>query len=349
MPASGHYAVAPDSFILTRGGIKKARELNVGDSVLGIQAGKPRFEELTEISSQSGERWVRILADRCESLVSARSSVFTLQGSTAASLIAREDTLEMMNLSSGIMSDLETLPTRIIDTRYDISLSPSLSYLLGTQLFAERFSDRVLVDETDPSVARELASEFNHTLGVCGIPHRIFLPRYGARIRIDSFRLARLVATFLGHAGNIPIEMRVSAPEVMRHFICGILDSSISESGHRQGEARIRTAMKDSEYRRFIFQVLRLYGAKSVSSRVHYPQDDLAYVDTYFQTVDLERLGLRFFRLHPKRDSDGDRQVLSYSKVVDVNMFRGSNTILEVPRTGWTLESDLILVQRVTT
>ncbi len=347
MQAGGHYAVAPDSFILTKGGIKKAYELTLGDALLGVEGGRPRFREIANISSQAGERWVRILADSCESLVPTRSSIFTIRGPTAASQIAKDDILEMMNVPSGIMSELEKLPTRVIDARYEIGLTPSLSYLLGTQLFAERFSDRVLVDKTDPSVVRELAGEFKRTLGEWKIPHRIYLPRYGGRLRIDSFRLARLVRGVLGNGYKVPSEIRLSTPEVMRHFVCGVLDSTISEPGHQQGEVRLRTSSMQSECRRFVFQVLRLYGAKSVSSRVYYPQNNMAYVDNYIQSTDLERLGLRFFRIRPKKVIDEDRQVFSYTKVVNVNSFKGRNTILEIPGSGWTVESDLVLLQRL--
>jgi hypothetical protein len=346
MQVGSHYAVTPDSFVLTRGGIKKAGELGAEDSLLGLEGGKPSFRELASVSLRKSGRWTRILAHSCEGLVSTKSSVFTIQGPTSVSSLGKGDTLELMNLPSEIKAELEKLPTRIIDDRYRIGLGPSLSYLLGTQLFATRYPDRILIDQTDPSIVRDLAREFSHALNENRIPHKIYFPRYGARIRIDSYRLARLVARFFAIGNQVPLELRLSAPEVMRSFVCGVLDSMISEPDE-QGEVRIRTTLPQSEFRRFIFQVLRLNNAKPTYSRVHYPESSLAIVETYFQSSNLERLGLRFFRVKPKKVSEEDYQVFSYSTVIDLNQFRGIVVTLAMRGVAWTLESDLLLVQRL--
>jgi hypothetical protein len=338
-----HYAVPPDSFILTTTGIKKASELRPSDGLLGIERGKPSFRELKQSHSHKMGRWIRILADCCECLVMAESAIFTVQGATGARDITIDETIEIMNLPSQALSNLEKLPVMTI---FDFELTPQLAYLLGTQLFARRFPDHVLIDETDPSIARDLAKEFGETLNDQGVRHKIYFPRYGGRLRIDSYILANFVHRFLGDGDRVPYELRTSTPEVMRHFLCGVLDSAIKESHHQEGQVKFRTFLKQSEYRRFLFQLLRLYHLQSASTKIHYPTDEMAYVETYLRLIDLEQLGLRFFRIQPGPIKEGKEEPFFYTKVIDVQQLQGSGIVLDVGDAGWTLDCDLVLVKR---
>ncbi len=312
--------------------------------MLGVERGKLAFRELTGTSVQVASRSVRILSDNCESQVGANSSVFTVQGATHASSISSDDILETINIPADVRSQIAGSPSQSTDTR--TTLIGSMSYILGTQFLARRLSNRLVIDASSQANASELSLEFHKTLKELDIPHKIYLPRYGTRVRVDSWKLSSLLRKLCSRSDSIPTALRLSRPEVMRQFVCGILDANLSRKSDAKGEVRFRTLMTQSELRRFVLHVLRLYGIKPSHSSPHYPSDGLSSVDNYFPTSDLQQMGLRFFRVQSGMKPKGENVTLSYSKVRDVRKFVGKNVTLGVSGSGWALAADLALLSR---
>jgi len=343
----GYYIVSSQSFILTKTGIKKAEELQLGDSILGVQGGKIGFKELTSAAVQVAGQSVRILSDNSESQISSDSSIYTVQGATNVSTITSDSVLETLNIPTEVRKQISGLSTLQIDE--GTALPGSMAYLLGTQLLARRMSDRVVLDANSQVNARELALEFHKTLKELDISHKLYLPRYGTRVRIDSSKLCNIVKQFCGNNYSIPLLLRLSSPDIMRQFACGILDANLGEKHDAKGEIQLRTLMNQSELRRFVLHVLRLYGIKPSHSIPHYPSNGLSFVDNYFQVKDLLRMGLRFFRISLRAENAEENVLLSYSKVRDIRRFMGRNVILEAMGSGWALAADLVLLSRKVT
>jgi hypothetical protein len=333
--------------VITKRGIKKPKELLPNEEGLGVEGGQLCFREIPKVSNLAETKLFRILTDNSESLVTSNASVFTLEGRMQASAIGKDDVIETINIPEVVREQLEQIPLQTVQgDDQSVFLSPGLSYIVGTQVFTKRTLNRVYVDGVDPAHARFLAREFSETLRRAKMSFRLFLPRYGTRIRIDSSSLETLVSKLLRSEHIVPLEIRLSPLNVMRGFVCGVLDAGVKQSSRVPGLMVFKTSVTRSEHRRFILQVLRFFSIKPVQSRVHYPSDYPAHVDNFFQYADLEKLGLKFFRGPAEPEPTESRLLLSYARVVDVHKFAGPNCALGVPNPGWTLTSDLVMIPR---
>jgi len=345
LPRFKGFLVGEESFLWTRRGLLKIRELEHADLVLGIDSkGKPSWSALSH-RRHGKDQILRITTDGSEAVISVSSEVFTVSGIKRASNLVKGEILETYNIPRQVREMLDTKYKHADSEVGPLKLDSKLGYILGTQIRSRKFKNKIVISGINPEHAYMLANLCHDTLREQYVNSKIYYTRGGKRVRIDSPILADICSGI--SESSIPLTIREAPSSTLQGFICGILDMILYRSEAEVPPFYFITLAKHSEFRRFIFNILRISGVIPAKTYVIRPKTGLAYFKTFINTSDLFRLGVKFVRSEKKVvRKKADFKPISYSSVRGMSQFRGDVFYLTEPQLHWSLVVDLVPLHR---
>jgi hypothetical protein len=341
------FLVGGENFVRAERGLLRVAELSPDDNIVGIsREGITSWSSVTIADFKENGNIMRITTDSSECLLAPNCEIFTVEGIKRVSGLSLGDLVETANIPFEILEMLEKKALRSIQfDDHEITLDEKLGYVLGAQIRSEGYRDRVVFDQIDTEKAYLLASLCDDIRKTSGIGGKIFYVRGGKRIRFDSWILAQLCEA-IWKTNKIAIELRESPPRVMHAFVAGILDMILQRNKIETPPTFFSTKGYDGELRRFILNVLRLYGV--IPARMHcVPQKDGAIsFKCSINTSDLSKLGLRFIRAIKIPPTLQEAKAISYSAVRNISRFRDTAFCLSAPEPHWSPIVDLAPLHR---
>jgi len=248
---------------------------------------------------------LRILTDVNEFCVQESSRIATLDGLRSAADIRPNDHIDIFNRADGFRMVYESLlhrspETIVFDGRREISLDPSIAYVLGTQILAKRYEYKVVMNIGNQEHWTELAAIFDSALRKAHMYGNVLYTHMaGPRVVIDSVRFAQFVDQIFSD-DMLPQEIRTSSLDILVEFYRGIMDSFLRSAEAGLAKLRVRDTMH--ELRRFILFLGKMFQLVpfairhgSVTSRDSSTR--LRETTLYFRVSDLSRLNLRNINL----------------------------------------------------
>lgn len=346
MPKTG-FLVSGESFVWSHKGLLKVKELKAGDFLLGIdENGKACWSALpTKVRKYGKDRLFRITTDGSEVLVSGTGEVFTINGLMKASNLIEGEIIETFNIPIKVRELLENKNPIYVDSSIgSIKINGGMSYLLGTQIRSRKRANKIIIDRLNPAHARSLAKLCSETLRQQHIKNKVYCVRWGSKIRIDSPVLAELCTGI--SENNIPRDIRESPATILREFLCGVLDVILYQNKIGTPPTYLITLAEQDELRRFIFNVLRLFGVIPVKTYVVHSTGRM-YMKSFINTSDLSKLGLKFIRSKEVvKEKKSSVKPISYSTVREITEFQDVVFYLPEPRLHWSPVVDLIPLHR---
>jgi hypothetical protein len=341
------FLLSGDSFVWTRRGLPKVSELKPGDVLLGIKSGKPSWSIIPSVSKRQGlDRLLRITTDGNEILVSKLCEVFTVSGVKRASELSVGEILETFNIPQEIQESMNDGKPVFVESEVGpLRIDGKIAYILGTQVKSPKFEGKVIIRDLNPNHAYEVAKLCSEALKEQFIRHKIYYVAGGKKVRVDCNALAEACREIT--ETNIPRFIRESNTTVLRHFLTGVLDTIICLSEFEAPPTFFITLAKQSEFRRFIVNCLRLFGIIPTKTYVFHPSQGLKYVKTYVNPQDLCQLGLRFIRAKEGPRIVSQRgKAMSYCTIRDIAEFQGKLYSLLEPELHWSPIVDMAPLHR---
>lgn len=340
------FAISGENFVWTERGLLKVTELSPDDNIMGIdRVGKISWSSLTIVKTERSEI-LRITTDSNESLLAPKCEIFTVEGIRQASNVSIGDLVETANVPLEI---LETLDGKAMQSiRFDdheIELDEKLSYVVGAQIKSKRKQERIIFDQIDTEKAYLLASLCSELRKTPGIGGRIFYVRGGKRIRFDSSIIAELCEE-MWKTNNVAVEIRKSPASVMHAFVVGMLDMILQKNKAESPPTFFSTSAYNSELRRFMLNVMRLYGVIPARIRCISKRNGLTYFKCSINTSDLSKLGLKFIRAIKVPRTMRETKAISYSTARNISRFRDKIYYLSTPKPHWSPVIDLTPLHR---
>ncbi len=341
------FLLSEKNFVWAERGLLRAAELCPNDDIVGFNGeGKTSWSSITIAGSQKKGEILRITTDSNECLLAPDCEVFTVGAIRKVSSLEVGDFIETANIPFEILEMLEKKALRSIQfDDHEITLDDKLGYVLGAQIRSERYRDRVVFDQIDTEKAYLLASLCNDIRKTSGIRGKIFYVQGGKRIRFDSWILAQLCDA-MWKTNDVAIEIRESPPRVMHAFVAGILDMILQRNKAETPPTFFSTTGYHGELRRFILNVLRLYGVIPVRMRCVPQQDGSLSFRCSINTSDLSKLGLRFIRTMEILPTLQEAKAISYSTVRNISRFIDTTVHLSAPESHWSPIVDLTPLHR---
>lgn len=341
------FLVSGENFVWAERGLLRVVELCPDDNIVGISPeGKTSWSSITIAGFKEKDGIMRITTDGNECLLAPNCEVFTVEGIEKASSLEVGDLVETANIPFEILEMLEKKALRSIQfDDHEITLDGKLGYVLGAQIRSERYRDRVVFNQIDSEKAYLLASLCNDIRKTSGIAGKIFYVQGGKRIRFDSWILAQLCKA-MWKTNKVAIEIRESPPIVMHAFVAGILDMVLKSNKRETPPTFFSTTGYHGELRRFILNVLRLYGVIPVRMHCVPQQDGSIFFKCSINTSDLSKLGLRFIRAMEIPPTLQEAKAISYSAVRNISRFRDTTVYLTAPEPHWSPIVDLTPLHR---
>jgi hypothetical protein len=342
------FLVGGENFVWAERGLLKVNELHPNDNILGIsREGKVSRSSLNIVKTRQG-KIIRITTDSNESLLASDCEIFTVEGIRQASGVSIGDLVETANIPLEILETLDRKALQSIQfDEHEIKLDEKLGYVIGSQIRSKRFGHKVVFDKIDTEKAYFLATLCNDIRKTSGIGGKIFYVKGGKRIRVDSWILAQLCGA-IWKTNKVSTEIRGSPAAVMRAFVAGILDMILQTNKAETPPTFFSTSAYESELRRFILNVLRLYGVIPVRVHCVPQQDGSTFLKCSINTSDLSKLGLRFIRAINIPPIPQEAKAISYSTVRNISRFRDTVFYLSAPEPHWSPIVDLTPLHRHT-
>lgn len=347
MPQMG-FLVSGESFAWCHKGLLKIKELKPDDPILGIdEEGRPNWSMIPNGIRKYGKtRIFRITTDGSEILLSEGCEAFTIEGVRKASTISKGELLETFNIPEEIRFFLEGREAAYVITDVGpMTIKGKMAYLLGTQIKSRKYEHKVIIDGLNPDHAYILAKLCSEALREQFIRGKIYYVAGGKKVRIDCDVLASICSDI--SEGNMPLSVRKSNATALKEFLCGILDVILYLDEAETPPTYFQTLGVQSELRRFIFNVLRLYGIIPAKTYVIHPSVGLTYMRTFIDVSDLSRLGLRFIRSKETiKEVKPPIKKMSYSTVRNVAEFNDVAYYISEPKLHWSPIVDLTPLHR---
>ncbi|MEM2112222.1 MAG: hypothetical protein QXX08_10180 [Candidatus Bathyarchaeia archaeon] len=342
------FLLCGDGFVWTPHGLSKVSELKLGDLVLGIKSGKPSWSPIPSVSKRPGfDRLLRVITDGNEVLVSKLCEVFTVGGVRRASELSMGEILETFNIPQEIQEAMnDEKPLFVSSEVGPLRIDSKVAYILGTQVKSPKLEDKVIIRDLNPNHAYEVARLCSEALKEQFIRHKIYYVAGGKKVRVDCSPLAEVCREVT--ETNIPRFIRQSNTTVLRHFLTGLLDTIICFSEFEDPPTFFITLARQSEFRRFIVNCLRLFGIVPIKTYVFSPSHGLTYVKTYISPQDLRELGLKFIRVKdaPRPIDSQKGKPMSYCMIRSITEFQGRLFSLIEPELHWSPIVDMTPLHR---
>jgi len=342
------FLVGGESFVWSHRGLLKIRELRPDDSILGIdEKGRPCWSTISNgIRKYGRTRIFRITTDGNEVWLSEGCEAYTIEGIRKASGLSKEALLETFNIPEETRVFLEGRePAYVMTDAGPIVIKEKMAYLLGTQIKSRKYEHKVIIDGLNPDYAYILAKLCSEALREQFIRGKIYYVAGGKKVRIDCEALASICSSISER--NIPLSVRQSNATTLKEFLCGILDAILYLDEAETPPTYFQTFGVQSELRRFIFNVLRLYGIIPAKTYVIHPSEGLTYMRTFINISDLSRIGLRFIRSKEIiKEVKPPIKKMSYSAVRNVVKFNDVAYYLLEPKLHWSPIVDLTPLHR---
>lgn len=342
------FAVSGENFVWTERGLLRVAELCPDDNIVGISGeGKTSWSSITIAGFKEKSQIMRITTDSNECLLAPDCEVFAIGIIKKASSLEVGDFVETANIPFEVLEMLEKKALRSIQfDDHKITLDEKLGYVLGAQIRSERYRDRVVFDQVIDAekayLLANLCAQIRKTLGIGG---KIFYAQGGKRVRFDSWILAQMCKTMWG-ANSVSEEIRESPSIVMHAFVAGILDMVLQRNKSEKPPTFFSTTGYHGELRRFMLNVLRLYGVIPVRMHCVPQQDGSISFKCSINTSDLSKLGLRFIRTMKMPPTLQEVKAISYSVVRNISRFRDTAFYLSAPEPHWSPIVDLAPLHR---
>lgn len=331
------FLVNGENFVWSHRGLLKIKELKTDDVVLGIdEKGKPHWSIIPKGVRKHGRtKILRITTDGNEILLPESCEVFTMEGVRRASSISRGELLETFNIPKEICSLLESKEaTHIMTYIGPVTIKERMAYLLGTQIKSRKYEHKVIISRLNPNHTYTLAKICSEALREQFIRGKIYYVAGGKKIRIDCDVLASICIDISER--NIPLSIRESNATALKEFLCGILDVMLYWDEAETPPTYFQTFENQSELRRFMFNVLRLYRVIPAKTYAINPSIGPTYMRTFVDASDLSGFGLRFIRTERAIDFVKPQiEKMSYSTVRSVSEFTDIAYYISEPKLHW--------------
>lgn len=143
MDGKSGFLVGSEGFIWTERGLLKTGEITKDDKVLGIGSdGRHSWSSLNRIKTRKS-KLVKLTTDSSETLLSKDSEIYTVEGIRKISSVNNDVLIETANIPSEVVDRLNgDLPLVSINIgECKIEINEKISYLIGAQIKAKRYSD----------------------------------------------------------------------------------------------------------------------------------------------------------------------------------------------------------------
>lgn len=329
-------------------GLIRVAELCPDDNIVGIsREGKTSWSSIAIPGFKEKDRIIRITTDSNECLLAPDCEVFTVEGIKKVSSLSVGDLVETANIPFEILERLDMNPLQLVQCGdREIAIDEKLGYVLGTQIRSKRDPDKVVFDHLvlDTEKYYLLASLCNDIRKTSGIGGKISYVYARKRIRFDSWILVQLCEA-IWKTKKVAIELRKSPPKVMHAFVAGILDMILQRNKIETPPTFFSTTGYHSDLRRFILNVLRLYGVIPIRTHCVPQQDGSISFKCSINTSDLSKLGLKFITMKIPPTLQ-EAKAISYSTVRNISRFRDTTVYLSAPEPHWSPIVDLAPLHR---
>lgn len=331
------FLLSGDSFVWARQGLTKVSELKPGDKLFGLKSGEPSWSIINSVSKKPGlDRLLRITTDGNEVILSKLCEVFTVSGVKRASELSVGEILETYNIPQEIQESMnDGKPVFVESEAGPLKIDSRIAYIFGTQVKSAKFEDKVIIRDLNPNHAYEVAKLCSGALREQFIPHKVYYVAGGKKVRVDCGALAQACKEIT--ETNIPRFIRQSNTTVLRYFLIGILDTIVCLSEFEDPPTFFITLARQSEFRRFIVDCLRLFGIIPTKTYVVHSSQGLTYVKIYADPQDLRQLGLRFIKMRdgPIPTASHKGEAMSYCIIRSIAEFQGKLYSLPEPELHW--------------
>ena len=331
------FMVSGENFVWSHRGLLRIKELKKDDMVLGIdRKGKPHWSTIPNgIQKHGRTRILRITTDGNEILLPENCEVFTMEGVRKASNLVKGDLLETFNIPKEVRLLLEGKEATYVMTDIGpVTIKDKMAYLLGTQIKCRKYEHKVIISGLNPDNAYTLAKICSEALREQFIQGKIYYVAGGRKVRINCHVLASVCGDISER--SISLSVRETNANALKEFLCGILDVMLYLDEAESPPTYFQTFEDQSELRRFIFNVLRLYEVIPAKTYVISPSEGPIYMRTFIDVPDLSGLGLRFIRSKKAIEVVKPQfEKMSYSTVRKVVEFKDSSYYFSEPKLHW--------------
>jgi hypothetical protein len=341
------FLVGSESFVWTEKGLLKICEVSGDDKVLGIGSdGKHCWASLNLEKAKRG-KVIRLTTDSSETLLSPNCEIYAIEGIRKVSAMTKGVIVETANIPSAVIEELaKRTPCSIQINECSIEINERLGYLMGAQIRAKRYYNKIVFDQIEIDKAYIVASICNDVRKFLG-GGKIYYVAGGKRVRFDSPILAEICGE-VWKTNKILTEIRESPPVVMQSFVAGILDMILQKNSAESPPTFFSTSEADSELRRFMLNVFRLYGVIPARMNIALQQDGSISFRCSINTLDLAKLGLNFIKRIRIPLILQETKSISYSFVKDVSSFQGKIFYMSTQEPHWSPIVDLVPLHRHT-
>jgi hypothetical protein len=347
MNGQSGFLVGSESFVWTERGLLKICELSTEDKILGIgPEGKHSWAFMNVKKTKQGQI-ARLTTDSNETLLSANCEIYTIEGIRKVSGIKSGAIIETANIPGAVVDKLAMNPVRSIQVcGCSVEINEKLGYLMGAQIRAKRYADRIVFDQIDINKAPLLASLCNDVRKSLG-GGKIYYVAGGKRVRFDSWLLAG-ICDEMWRTRKILIEIRESPPVVMHSFVAGILDMILQKNNADNPPTFFSTSEGESELRRFMLNIFRMFDVIPPKTHGIFQEDGSIFFRCSINTSDLAKLGLNFIRGLRIAAGLQEMKSISYSLIRNVSSFQGKVFHMLTQEPHWSPIVDLTPLHRHT-
>jgi hypothetical protein len=345
MDGKSGFVVGSEGYVWTERGLLKVSEIR-DDIVLGIDCnGRHSWSNIHCIKTKKA-KLIRLTTDSSETLLSNNSEIYTIDGIKRASNINNGVLLETANIPSDVFNKLNTeissFAVRVGERT--IEINEKISYLMGAQINAKRYSDKIVFDRLEVNKAHIVASFCDEVRKSIG-GGKIYYIGGGKRVRFDSAILASS-CNDLWKSYNILYPIRHSRSVVIMSFISGVLDMILKTNNAENPPTYFATNEDQSEFRRFLLNGLRLSGVIPVRVHTAFHQDGSIYFKCSVNTADLAKVGLNFIRGFTVQTPSQEPKSISYSAVRHISSVQGKLSFISAEEPHWSPILDLLPLHR---
>jgi hypothetical protein len=346
MDGESGFLLGSESFVWTERGLLKICEISQKDRVLGIGSdGEHSWSSLNFKKVKRG-RVIRLTTDSSETLLSQTSEIYSIEGIKKVSMIINGVIVETANIPPQALDifSKKTTYSSVKIGEHSIEINEKLAYLIGAQIKAKRYSDKIVFDQLEINKAHCVASICNDVRKSLG-EGKIYYVAGGKRVRFDSTILARICGE-IWRTHKVPTEIRESPHLVMHSFAAGILDMILQKNSAESPPTFFSTFEVDSELRRFLLNVFRLSGVIPAKMRRVFQPDGSISFRCSINTFDLTKLGLNFIRGIRIPLILQETKTISYSLVKALSSFQGEIFYMSTQEPHWSPIVDLLPLHR---
>lgn len=325
----------------------KMRELNATDSLLAIdEKGKPNWSTIGKGVRRFGRtKILQITTDVTEALLSEDCGIFTIDGMKKSTQISKGDLIETFNIPAETRLALENGKQNYVLTDIGpIVVRGKIAYILGTQVVSKKHEQIIEINCASPDHANLAAKLCSEALQEQFILGKVNYSQGERKVRVYCEILASICSTI--SRTNIPLDMIKSSATSLREFVCGMLDTTLHYSGKENKPVHFDTSGDESELRRLVLNVLRLYNIMPINTDVTHTSEKSSLVRTYFDLPALSRLGLKSVTNRQSIRTYVSTPRSSYSIVRDVTEIHDIAYQISLPYSHWSPVIDLMPLHR---